>query len=102
MSIVNLSNKNFEEVTNTDKKVLIDFYADWCGPCQMVSPLVEEISEERDDIIVCKVNVDEESFLASQFRVVSIPMLVLMQDGDVVRKTVGAMPKEEIEQFIEG
>ncbi len=81
---------------NSDKPVLLDFWAPWCAPCRMVLPIVENIASERSDIKVGKVNVDEEMALARQFRVMSIPTLVVMKDGQVVKKTTGALPKEEI------
>lgn len=97
MSAVNINKNNFhDEVIRSDKRVLLDFWAPWCGPCRMVVPLVEEIAEERPDIKVCKVNVDEQPELASQFGVMSIPMLVVMEDGKIVNKAIGARPKNAI------
>lgn len=97
MSAININKSNFQsEVLNSEKKVLLDFWAPWCGPCRMVVPLVEEIAHERPDIKVGKVNVDEETELASQFGVMTIPTLVVMEKGKILRQTVGAMPKEEI------
>ena len=97
MSVINLTNLNFEqEVMRSDKPVLIDFFATWCGPCRMVSPLVDEIAQERSDIKVCKVDVDDQGELASQFGVSSIPMLVVMKNGKVTAQNVGAVPKEDI------
>ena len=84
------------EVLNSDKPVLLDFWAPWCAPCRMVLPLVEEIAGEQPDVKVGKVNVDEEKELARQFRVMSIPTLVVIRDGQVVNRTTGALPKEEI------
>ena len=97
MSALIINKNNFqEEVMNSDKPVLLDFWAPWCGPCRMVLPLVEEIAEEREDIKVCKINVDEESELASQFRVMSIPTLVVMEKGNILRQAVGAQSKNAI------
>ncbi len=97
MATIKITKDNFEaEVLKAEKPVLVDFWAVWCGPCQMVGPVLEEISEERDDIIVGKVNVDEEQELAAQFGVMSIPTMILFKDGEAAGKIVGAMPKEEI------
>ncbi len=96
MSVINISKENFNSVISGPSPVLIDFYADWCGPCRMVGPIVEEISKERDDIVVGKVNVDNEPELASKFGVMSIPMLVVIKDGKVANQSVGARPKADI------
>lgn len=97
MSVMKISNQNFAaEVLASDKPVLLDFYADWCGPCRMVSPIVDEIAAERPDIKVGKINVDEERELAEQFRIYSIPSLVVIKDGKVVDQAVGAQPKAAI------
>ncbi len=97
MSEIKINNTNFEaEVMNSDKPVLLDFYADWCAPCRMLSPIVSEIASERSDIKVGKINVDEESALAAKFRVMSIPMLVVIKDGKVYKQSVGYKPKEEV------
>ena len=97
MSVTNINKNNFQnEVLNSEKPVLLDFWAPWCGPCRMVSPIVDEIAAERGDIKVGKVNVDEERELAGQFGVMSIPTLVVMKGGKVVNQMVGARPKSQI------
>lgn len=101
MSVLKLTNDNFDVVKTAEKKVLIDFYADWCGPCRMVSPIVDEIAEERADILVAKVNVDDEPDLAQAFGVASIPTLVVMKDGAVVTQSAGARPKTQILAMLE-
>ena len=97
MSVINIKKNNFQnEVLNSEKPVLLDFWASWCGPCRMVSPIVDEIAAERGDIKVGKVNVDEQPELAAQFGVMSIPTLVVMKGGKVVNQIVGARPKAQI------
>ena len=97
MSVITISKENFEtEVLKSDKPVLLDFWASWCGPCRMVSPVVDEIATERTDIKVGKINVDEQQELAAQFNVMSIPTLVVVKDGAEVNRTVGAQPKSSI------
>ena len=101
MSAIIIDQNNFhEEVLNSDKPVLLDFWAPWCGPCRMVVPIVEQIAEDREDIVVGKVNVDEQPELASQFGVMSIPTLVVLKDGQVVNQAVGARPREAIEALL--
>ena len=101
MSVLKVNKSNFEEIKNSEKPVLLDFYADWCGPCRMVGPVIDEIAEERDDIVVGKVNVDEEEELAGQFGVYSIPTLVVMKGGKVVNQSTGAKPKAQILALVE-
>lgn len=97
MSVRNITSENFEaEVLNADKVVLLDFFATWCGPCRMVSPIIDEIAEENEDIIVGKVDVDKESELANRFQVYSIPTLVVMKDGKVLSQETGAKSKDQI------
>ncbi len=97
MAVIEITNENFEsEVLKSDKPVLLDFWAAWCGPCRMVSPIVDEIAEEHPEIKVGKVNVDEENELASQFKVMSIPSLFVIKGGKIVNSTVGAVPKNQI------
>ena len=96
MSVLHINQKNYEMIENSEKTVLLDFYADWCGPCRMVSPLIDEIAKERDDILVAKINVDDEQELAGKFGVFSIPTLVVMKNGKVVKQSTGARPKAQI------
>ena len=96
MSVLKVTKNNFSEIKASEKTVLLDFYADWCGPCRMVGPIVEEIAAEREDITVGKINVDEEQELAMEFGVASIPTLVVMKGGNVVEQSAGARPKAQI------
>ena len=103
MSVITITEANFErEVLHSDKPVLLDFWAEWCGPCRMVSPLVDEIAEENTAIKVGKINVDEQQGLAQSFGVMSIPTLVVMNDGKVVRQSTGARPKDAILALLQG
>ncbi len=101
MAIVKVTSENFEQIKASGKTVLLDFYADWCGPCRMVGPLVEQIAEEHPEYLICKVNVDDEPGLASRFGIVSIPTLVVLRDGEVVKQSAGAKPKHLILAMLE-
>ena len=97
MSAIHIHNHNFhEEVINSEKPVLVDFWASWCGPCRMVGPILDEIAAEHPEYKVVKINIDEEPELASRYRVISIPTLLVMKDGQVVQQSVGARPKNQI------
>ncbi|MDD6317284.1 MAG: thioredoxin [Succinatimonas hippei] len=101
-NITELTGVNFDdEVVNSPKPVLVDFWATWCGPCRMVSPIVDELSGEMDNVKFCKVNVDEASDLAAKFGVMSIPTLIVFKGGEAVARQVGALGKEELKQFID-
>lgn len=101
MSAININKNNFEnEVLNSDKTVLLDFWASWCAPCRMVVPIVEEIADERRDIKVGKINVDEEPELANKFNIMSIPTLVVMKNGKIVQQVSGARPKKAILEML--
>ena len=97
MSVINITRNNFQnEIINSDKPVLLDFWAPWCGPCRMVGPILEEIAGEHSDIKIGKINVDEQPELASQFHVMSIPTLIVIKDGKIVNQSMGAKPKNSI------
>ena len=101
MSVIKISKENFaSEVLNSNKPVLLDFYADWCGPCRMVGPIVSEIANERNDVKVGKINVDEQPELAAQFQVMSIPMLAVIKNGNLENQVVGYRSKEQIEAML--
>jgi thioredoxin 1 len=96
MAILHVTKENFEQLLSADKPVLLDFYADWCGPCRMIAPLIEEIANERDDIIVGKINVDEQGELAQAYDVMSIPTLIVLKEGKIANQATGARPKAAI------
>lgn len=97
MAVLTITKENFnDEVMNSEQPVLVDFWADWCGPCKMVSPIVDEISEEIDHARVCKINVDEEPELAMDFKVMSIPTLMVFKKGKIIKKSIGVIPKDDI------
>lgn len=101
MSVIKINKENFaSEVLNSNKPVLLDFYADWCGPCRMVGPIVSEIANERSDVKVGKINVDEQPDLAAQFQVMSIPMLAVIKNGKLENQVVGYRSKEQIEAML--
>ena len=97
MKVLHINKDNFhKEVMNSEKPVLLDFFASWCGPCKMVAPILDEIAEEREDIKVCKVDIDQQPELASRFRVMSVPTLMVMKEGKIVEQAIGARPKHQI------
>jgi len=102
MSVLSVTQDNFNLVKDSDKLVLLDFYADWCGPCRMVSPVVDEIAQENPQYLVGKINIDHEPEMAAAFGVSSIPTLVVMKDGKVVNQSVGARPKPHILSMLKG
>ena len=97
-----VTSQNFNEIVqNSNKTVILDFWATWCGPCKMIAPIIEEIANERDDIVVGKVNVDEEAELCIKFGIVSIPTIIVFKNGEIYNKTVGYCSKEEILELTE-
>ncbi len=101
MSAIHITKENFEsEILRSDKPVLLDFWAPWCAPCRMVLPVVEEIAAERSDIKVGKINIDEQPDLAKQFRIMSIPTLLVLEHGEIVARTMGAQPKEQLLELL--
>ena len=97
MKVLHINKDNFhKEVLNSDKPVLLDFFASWCGPCRMVGPILDEIAEEREDIKVCKVDIDQQPELASRFRIMSVPPLMVLKNGQIMEQSVGARPKHQI------
>ncbi len=100
MSVIKVTKENFEEIRAAEKPVLLDFYADWCGPCRMVSPIVDQIAEEHPEYVVGKINVDDSPELASKFGVVSIPTLVVLENGEIKTQATGARPKPQILEML--
>ena len=97
MKVLHINKDNFHnEVLNSEKPVLLDFFASWCGPCRMVGPILDEIAEEREDIKVCKVDIDEQPELASRFRIMSVPTLMVLKNGNIMDQSIGAKPKHQI------
>ena len=97
MKVLHINKDNFhKEVLNSDRPVLLDFFASWCGPCRMVGPILDEIAEEREDIKVCKVDIDQQPELASRYRIMSVPTLMVLKDGQVMEQSIGAKPKHQI------
>ena len=97
MKVLHINKDNFhKEVMNSEKPVLLDFFASWCGPCKMVAPILDEIAEEREDIKVCKVDIDEQPELASRYRIMSVPTLMVLKNGQIVEQSLGAKPKHQI------
>ncbi len=96
MSVLHIKNNDLGRIKNSDKPALLDFYADWCGPCRMLSPVIEAIADERDDILVAKINVDENAELAGEYGVVSIPTLIVIKNGEIVNRAMGARPKSQV------
>ncbi len=97
MEILHITKDNFQtEVMESEKTVLLDFWATWCGPCRMIAPVLEEVAQEREDVKVCKIDVDKEPELAQQFQIMSIPTLIVMEQGRIVNKALGAMPKNSV------
>ena len=101
MAVLHINQQSFSELENNEKKVLIDFYADWCGPCRMLAPIIEELAAEYPQYVIAKINGDNEPELASRFGVFSIPTLVVLQNGQVVDQAVGAQPKARILAMLE-
>ena len=102
MAVITVTKDNFNEIKDSEKRALLDFYAAWCGPCRMLAPIIEQISEECPDYLICKINVDEEPELAQAFGVSSIPSLFVMEKGEIIAQSMGAKPKEQILKLLKG
>ena len=102
MSVLNINKNNVDSLKTSGKTILIDFYADWCGPCRMVSPIIDQIAEENPQYIVGKINVDKEPDLAKEFKILSIPAMAVMKNGKVIKQSTGAKPKPQILAMLEG
>ena len=102
MSLIKATKDNINEILASEKRVLIDFYADWCGPCQMIAPFIEQIANEHPEYVVAKVNVDEETELAAEYDVRGIPLLMVFENGEVIRQAAGTRPKQAILDLIKG
>ena len=100
MAVVKVTESNFNEILDSGKTVLLDFYAEWCGPCKMVSPIVDQISEENPDIIVGKIDVDDQQEIAEKYRIMSIPTLVVIKNGEVANKGTGVLPKGKLLEWL--
>jgi thioredoxin 1 len=101
MAVIHINKENFEQIKNGDQVVLIDFYADWCGPCRMVAPVVEEIAKENANVVVGKINVDDDPELAQAYGVMSIPTLIVLKGGKEVARSTGARPKAQIQAMLD-
>ena len=102
MSVLTVTKDNFNEVKESEKRVLLDFYAAWCGPCRMLGPVIDQIAEENPEYLICKINVDEEPELAQAFGVTSIPSLFVMEKGEIIANSLGAKPKDQILKMLKG
>lgn len=101
MSVINVNTNNFDETVKSGV-VVVDFFANWCGPCKMLSPIIEEVSNEMNDVVFTKVNIDESSDIASKFGIMSIPTIIIFKNGQMINKNVGFLSKSELKEFING
>ena len=102
MAVITVTKDNFNEIKDSKKRVLLDFYAAWCGPCRMLGPIIEQLAEENPEYLICKINVDEEPELAQAFGVSSIPSLFVMENGEIIAQSMGAKPKDQILKLLKG